>query len=371
MIERTVRMRKGIFRIYAVVVLFALLSGCGRPAVMAGSDNTDKTPIETANTVVTTGLDNEKPSETELAVLDVGQGLCVLVESGGEYMIYDGGGGQHSSFVVAYLKRINVTSVKYLFASHYDEDHISGLIGVLHAIPVQTAIIPNYEADTAIYDSFISAVQNADTVEYAARGSQYELGNARVDVLYAADGSENTENDKSTVVSIQSGDFSCIITGDAEYETESKLMENAGILDCDAYIVGHHGSSSSSNPEFVNAMSPAIAVIGVGPNEYGHPTEQTIQTLSNCGAAIYRTDTQGTVRISYKNNESSVFTEGKSRNRGDSEDVTYVLNNGTRKFHRPDCSSVPDIADYHKEYSYASREELLDQGYSPCGRCKP
>ena len=100
-------------------------------------------------------------SGLQLTMLDVGQGLCLLVQSGGETMIYDGGGRKSSSYVVSYLKSHEVETVKYLIASHYDEDHISGLVGVLNAFQVETAILPDYEADTAIYSSLLSAAQKA------------------------------------------------------------------------------------------------------------------------------------------------------------------------------------------------------------------
>lgn len=311
--------------------------------------------------------------ELQITVLDVGQGLCVLLGSNGEYVLYDGGGRQHSSYVVSYMKHHGVEKLRYIFASHYDEDHIAGLIGALRAFPVTEAVIPNYQADTSIYNSFMSAVKDAEILSFAGAGDEFNFGNARITVLYAADGSEETENDKSTVISVTTGDFSCIITGDAEWETEEKLIRSKAPLDCDVYIVGHHGSSSSSSPDFVAAMSPRISIISVGAdNDYGHPTKKTLETLSDNGSTVYRTDLSGEITVTSDGSDFSVKSEKEAEsNILQTEKVTYVLNNRSRKFHRPNCEVVNKLADHNKEISSESREELIEQGYKPCGWCDP
>ena len=360
-----------------------------------------------------------------ITMLDVGQGLCVLIESEGKYMLYDGGGRAHSSYVVSRLKNLGVSDISYLFASHYDEDHIAGLIGVLNALDVENAVIPGYEADSKIYDSFITAAENAGAVETAASGDTYLLGDARVDVLSAADQTDTSENDKSTVVKLTCGDFSCVITGDAGADTETRLVKSGEELDCDLCIVGHHGSSSSSTPKFVAAMSPDYAFIGVGDNKYGHPTKKTLDTLEKNDVEIYRTDTQGELQLEVEGGDCEISTErtasqaqnqvpGPAEDAGgsgaqgsgagtDSQAATgsgadsgsaggsgagtagaqtsggsgqaasgqYVLNLSSWKFHLPECPSVKDMAEHNKAFSDSSREDLIEQGYKPCGRCHP
>ena len=102
-------------------------------------------------------------------MLDVGQGLSVLVQADGKYLLYDGGGRGTSSYVVAYLQQHDVTKLEWLAASHYDEDHISGLVGVLHTTPVEQALMPDYTTDTQIYQSL-----------------QTVLGEKNVPVIYPA-----------------------------------------------------------------------------------------------------------------------------------------------------------------------------------------
>ncbi len=350
-------MKRTAALLYVVVLMVSLLTGCN-----AVTSVPEKIVTHSGNT-----------PELQITVLDVGQGLSVLMASNGEYVLYDGGGRQYSSYVVSYLKHHDVGGLQYLFASHYDEDHIAGLIGTLRTIHVNEAIVPNYQADTSIYEYFMSAVEEAEKVTFAEKGTEYRFGDATLTVLYAADGSEETENDKSTVVSVTMGDFSCMITGDAEYGTEEKLTRSGVPLNCDIYIVGHHGSSSSSSPAFVSAMSPETSIISVGVgNDYGHPAEKTLKVLADNGSTVYRTDLLGEIYVTSNGWDYTVTSKNEADgNVRQSEEVTYVLNNSSGKFHKPECKAISKIADYNKEYSYDSREELIEQGYDPCGWCNP
>ena len=90
--------------------------------------------------------------------LDVGQGLSILVQSEGQTMIYDGGDRSTSSFVVSYLKEQNVSKIDYLISSHYDSDHMAGLIGCLNAFEVDHVISSDYVHDSKLYTSFVNTV---------------------------------------------------------------------------------------------------------------------------------------------------------------------------------------------------------------------
>lgn len=137
------------------------------PAVTAIPEETDTAPT----------VDGAKDSLFSLTMLDVGQGLSVLVQADGEYLLYDGGGRGASSYVVAYLQQHGVTELEWLVASHYDEDHVSGLVGVLHTTPVKKALMPDYTTDTQIYQSMQNALaEKAVTVTYPAQGDTFSLG---------------------------------------------------------------------------------------------------------------------------------------------------------------------------------------------------
>ena len=156
-------------------------------------------------------------------------------------------------------------------------------------------------------------------------------------------------------------------------------------LSCDVYVVGHHGSSSSTSEELLEEASPRYAFLSVGAgNAYGHPTEQTMTALQQHGVALYRTDTQGEVTV-YSDGENCWFSTNPcedwtlgSQTAPDTplatalpQSARYVLNTHTKKFHYPDCPSVEQMSDKNKDFTDATREELISRGYTPCGRCDP
>lgn len=346
--------------------------------------------------------DAESDGTFELHVLDVGQGLSVLVESDGYYMLYDGGGHEYSSYVVAYLQQNDIDTLDYLVASHYDEDHISGLVGVLNTTTVVTALTPDYTADSNIYLSFRSMLESNGAPEiHPTAGDTFMLGSAEVQILSPADYTYSDENDNSIAMRIVYGSFSCILTGDAGEEAEADMIASGYTLDSDLYVVGHHGSSYSSSEAFVSAVSPLYAVISAGAgNSYGHPTEATLSTLESFGVELYRTDVQGEI-ICYtdgtdcwfnvdstdnwqsgsdlssseteylKTSSAETSSAGTSSAEESSEPQEYVLNTHTMKFHYPDCSGVSQMRDSNKEVVTENRETLMQEGYDPCGMCNP
>ncbi|MCD7842066.1 MAG: MBL fold metallo-hydrolase [Lachnospiraceae bacterium] len=370
--------------------------------------------------------ENEEAS-FEIHILDVGQGLSVLVEADGYFMLYDGGGREYSSYVVAYLKENGIDTLSYLAASHYDEDHISGLVGVLNTTAVEIALTPDYAADSDIYQSFCSMLESSSAAEiHPAAGGTYPLGSAVIQILSPAAYTYEDENDNSIAIRIEYGDFSCILTGDAGEAAEADMIASGCTLDSDLYVAGHHGSSSSSSEAFVSAVSPDYVVISAGAgNSYGHPTERTLSTIKQSGAGLYRTDVQGEI-ICYTDGTSFWFntaacdnwqsgtelslelgtssdtlsgyseetlsdtlsgfseetssdtssggsagTAEESGNEEDSAIMEYVLNTRSMKFHYPDCQSVSLMSEANKETATADRETLIEEGYSPCGNCNP
>ena len=188
----------------------------------------------------------------ELTMLNVGQGLSILVNADGHYMLYDGGGRERSSYLVAYLKQHNISHLDYMFASHYDEDHIAGLVGVMNTTSVGKLITPNYETNTAIYRSFRSMVLEKGIQEvHPSVGYKVPLGDAELTVLGPEEYNPYDDNNNSLIVQIRYGAFSCLLTGDAELEEENQTAYHGRLSDVDLYVVGHHGSADSSSKDFV------------------------------------------------------------------------------------------------------------------------
>lgn len=198
-------------------------------------------------------------------MLDVGQGLSVLVQADGEYLLYDGGGRGASSYVVAYLQQHGVSELEWLVASHYDEDHISGLVGVLHTTPVKQALMPDYTTDTQIYQSLQNVLgEKSVPVICPAQGDTVSLGSAEIQIVGPKNYDYDSDNSNSLCLRISYGNFRCLLTGDAEQDAERDMVASGQDLTCDVYVLGHHGSSSSTSEELLEAASPRYAFLSVG-----------------------------------------------------------------------------------------------------------
>jgi len=240
--------------------------------------------------------ETEEVEEMQVHFLDVGQGLSILVELGDEVLIYDGGGRDTSSFVVAYLKELGITEIDYLISSHYDADHVSGLIGCLYAFDVKHVIGSDYTHDSKLYTSFQTAVSKEGLeVLHPSVGTKFLLGEAVITILAPAEIVDDS-NSNSVAIKLTYGESDFIFTGDADYYSESAMIASGIDLDCEVLSVGHHGSSDATSPEFLEKASPDYAVVSCGKdNEYGHPHKEVVELLKEYQVEILRNDELGTI----------------------------------------------------------------------------
>lgn len=260
----------------------------------------ETTPEETATPTPTetpTPEPTKEAGEMKVHFLDVGQGLSILVQSDGQTMIYDGGDKSTSSFVVSYLQKQNVTTIDYLISSHYDSDHMAGLIGCLNAFDVKNVISSDYEHDSKLYQSFIQTVADKGlTMQHPAVGTEFSFGSGSFQILAPATIDPNDSNKNSVAIKLTNGDNSFIFTGDAENTSEKAMCESGIDLSCDVLVPGHHGSATATSWDFLQATVPEYAVISCGKdNQYGHPDKDVMDKLESMDIHVYRTDKQGTI----------------------------------------------------------------------------
>jgi beta-lactamase superfamily II metal-dependent hydrolase len=231
----------------------------------------------------------------EIHFLNVGEGLSVLVRSDDHSLLYDGGGSQTSSFVVSYLQRQGITSLDYIVASHYDADHLSGLIGALHVFHTDTLMGPDYTHDSKTYTSFVNTAADAGLdITHPTVGTTYTLGSAEFTVLAPSE-TASESNNNSIVLRISNGSNRFLLTGDAQTESENTMCSLGLPLKCDVLCAGHHGSSNSTSNRLLDAVQPTYAIISVGTNDYGHPHQATLDRLDAHGVTVLRTDQLGTI----------------------------------------------------------------------------
>ena len=245
------------------------------------------------------------PQETEYYFLDVGQGdsqLIIFGDGRGETMrlLIDGGPG---SKVISSLGKIFGVGDKYIdlvLMTHPQLDHFGGLIDVLRTYEVGAFLGSGRGASISAYGALISELKERN-VPYIIldEGDEIKYRETKINVLSPAPEKLKSKelNDTTIVLLSESSGVRALFTGDIGFKIESEIMKKYDI-NADILKVPHHGSRYSSGASFLAEISPKVAVIGVGKNSYGHPTEDTISRIRKAGALLYRTDRDGTIHIS-------------------------------------------------------------------------
>lgn len=233
--------------------------------------------------------------------LDVGQGESVILTSGGETALVDCGSSNSykdpGGLAADTLHSMGVRELSAVVVTHYHADHTNGLYEVLRRIPVQTIYLPDIEDEYGVRERLVSlAEEKGAQVTYVTKETTDSLGDT-VLTIYPPVQSGGDLNELGLTALASAGDFDLLITGDMSGSTEKKLVETYALPDIEVLVVSHHGSRYSSNIRFLKSVTPEAAVISVGDNNYGHPSEETLQRLLAVGADIWRTDQQGTIRI--------------------------------------------------------------------------
>ena len=283
------------------IVRLAALIGSGVFILMAVGIFTGNFPDDAANAADTNAPSFFPADEVDLEVnfLDVGQGLAVLIREGSHYMLYDGGGRDTAEQVVSVLEEKGVKKLDYITASHYDADHIGGLIEALYSFDVDRAMGPDYIIDSAAADYLKSKLSQLNIqLEHPKPGNTFTLGRASFQILSPGAGPYEEENDYSLAIRITGGDLSVILMGDAGKKSETDILKNNNDLSADVLCAGHHGSSSSTTTDFLKRVNPSYIIISCGKdNTFGHPHRSMLSRIKEINAGLYRTDLQGTVTL--------------------------------------------------------------------------
>jgi len=236
------------------------------------------------------------------AMLDVGQGDALFIESPtGTQILIDGGPPKKILSQLARVMSPFDRSIDAILITNPDADHISGFLDVLKIYKVDKMFESGALTDSKTYQNLKDEIKKDNIPDILAkRGMRLDLGGgAVIDILFPdRDVSSWATNDGSTVARLSYGNTSVMLTGDATVKTENIILKENSKTQLHSTIlkVGHHGSRTSSSPEFVKAVSPIYALISDGKdNKYGHPHQETLDTLILFGAKIFRTDLLGTI----------------------------------------------------------------------------
>ena len=258
--------------------------------------------------------------DDEIVFVSVGQGDCTHVKAYGRDILIDGGGREDLNtgerVLIPYLQHEGCDALEIALVTHLHEDHYRGICELAEVFPVGMTGIPEEYRDVISGGDGSFGTGRMFAVK---PGSRIKLsGDVYIDAVWPVRTSPKAvsaddPNEHNCVYMIHYRGVKIMVTGDLLEEDELEMIDHykkAGreeALRCDILKVAHHGSRSSTSEEFLDAVSPSIAVIQAGKNNiYGHPHSQTLERLEKRGIAVYRTDINGAVGIDIRRNSLKV-----------------------------------------------------------------
>ncbi|MGB7062718.1 MAG: MBL fold metallo-hydrolase [Candidatus Zixiibacteriota bacterium] len=305
----------------------------GRDAGFPTSPNTEQTPgsPDSPENPGTTGSSNDT---LYIYCLDVGQGDATLIVSPAQQtMLVDAGkNGRGNSEVIPFLNNMGITSLDYIVATHYHEDHIGGIDEVIISLSldsVDCVFDRGGSYSTQTYDDYVAAADTKRTTIELGQVISLGAGVSLTCVAVNAEalesgvslGSAFNENDLSVALKLTYEEFDFFVGGDLSGAdsggyTDVETLTAPAVGKVEVYQVNHHGSKYSSNPFFLETLYPIVSIISVGNNSYGHPDPGTVTRLEEVSWEVLQTEdgdgnvVDGDVDIKYSPSSEDFFVKG-------------------------------------------------------------
>jgi competence protein ComEC len=255
---------------------------------------------------------------------DVGQGDAIVITQGFSQLLVDGGPNSQVMECLSGHMPFWDRSLELVVATHPDKDHITGLVDVIERYNVNLFVSDNVANDTTVFRNLQAAVwEQGVPVHVAQSGEEILAGNISLKVLSpeknvqkslvwqqdsvsknreqvlgdSANSSDESTNDESVVLLASFGEFDVLLTGDIGSGVERRLTSEADLSGIEVLKVAHHGSKHSTSEELLQAVRPKVATIGVGKNQWGHPTTEVLERLRQFQIPALRTDLDGEIEI--------------------------------------------------------------------------
>ena len=229
--------------------------------------------------------------ELRIALIDVGQGLAMVIEAADYVLVYDTGPKYRSGFTAAdaslipYLRWRNIDYIDTLIISHGDNDHMGGYQTVTDAFDVGEVL-------TSRVDKLPNAIA-------CQQGQQWQQGQTEFTIISPDAHTPKGSNNHSCVLKVRHGGVDTLITGDIEKRVERYLINNRQALNADIMLIPHQGSKTSSTAAFLDAVKPKLALVAAGyNNQYGHPHPKVMARYAARGIKVLSTINSGTILLS-------------------------------------------------------------------------
>ncbi len=253
-------------------------------------------------------------------VMDVGQGDAVLIHTPkGKNIIIDGGPHDNIREPLSDILGFGLHTIDEVYLTHPHADHMSGLLTVLKKYFVEKVWYTGVVHTTPIFREFLQEISDQEiTLQLVESQNTRMIDGVTFEVLYPDKNiqekknwieNENGLNDTSIVMRLVYGDTSFLLLGDAEEALENYLLEQEIYVESDVLKIGHHGSKTSTQKKFLEAVDPEFAAISYGENSYGHPHGSVINRLNKKGVQYFETKKNGTITFISDGYEIQTITE--------------------------------------------------------------